>query len=63
MRTLVVKRITITMRGDDEHECELALDEVVRLLREGYTSGHNSNDTSAFYFDTTENIKKGEYPA
>lgn len=43
--------VTINLEGKTQSDIENALGEVTRLLREGYTSGHNSNNTSAYHFD------------
>lgn len=44
----------IELHGDTERDIELALDEVRRLVSEGYTSGHNRNDTGKFTFTISE---------
>lgn len=59
----LAQRITITLRGNNDGDLESALDEVLRLLREGYQSGHNSNESGAFYFTTTDDVPTGEEPA
>jgi len=45
---------TIELHGETETDIELALDEVRRLVGEGFTSGHNSNDTGKFTFNISE---------
>ena len=47
-----VKRLTITIEGRDDGDMEYALDEILKLVQDGNTSGFNSNDTGAFRFVT-----------
>jgi len=54
----MIKRLTVTIEGKDDGDLEIALDEVSRLVNEGYQAGHNSNDTGAFLFDTDEVTRK-----
>jgi hypothetical protein len=49
--TLITFQITI--RGENDPDIEDALEEVLRLIREGYTSGQGSNETGEFTFTTT----------
>ena len=51
-----MKTFTVTIDGDQSSDIEIALEEVKRLVEEGYTSGLNSNDTGRFSFEST-----GEY--
>ena len=46
------KKLIIQM--DDEHEAEITVREVLRLIEEGYTSGYYPT----FYFETEEETKK-----
>lgn len=62
-KTKTVKRVTITVCGNTDDDADLALDEVFRLLKDGYTSGHNGNESGAFYFSTTTDVSKKDYPA
>lgn len=45
--------LTVEIEGKNEGDLELALQEVTRLVGEGYTSGNNSNDTGSFRFTVT----------
>lgn len=47
---MVTKKITIELSGQSEYDCDIALDEAVRLLKEGYTAGHNSNESGSYSF-------------
>lgn len=58
----IVKQITITVRGDEEVDFDNGLDEAVRLVREGYLSGQNSNESGGFYFVTNLDLPVGEWP-
>ena len=42
----------IAIRGENAPDIEAALEEVLRLIREGYTSGQGSNETGEFAFAT-----------
>ena len=46
--------LTIQIEGETESDLEYALEEVTRLVREGYSHGFNSNDTGSFNFDIAE---------
>ena len=46
--------LTVQIRGETESDLEYALEEVLRLVREGYNHGFNSNDTGEFNFDIAE---------
>ena len=48
------KIITIEVEGEEERDLELAQEEAFRLIREGYNSGMDSNDTGDFNFTVTE---------
>ena len=50
----MAREYTITVQGEDQNDIELALAEVLKLIKEGYLSGANSNDTGEFHFDSTE---------
>jgi hypothetical protein len=47
------QRIEIDIEGAEEGDLDLSLEEVVRLLKAGFTSGQNSNDTGRFSFTST----------
>lgn len=46
--------ITIEIEGDEEGDLELALGEALSRIKQGYTSGHDANDTGRFNFDVTD---------
>lgn len=48
------KTIVTALAGVEEVDLEAAFDEVVRLVREDFTSGFNHNDTGRFAFETHE---------
>lgn len=50
----VKKVINIEVSGEYDGEIELALEEVFRLLKKGYLSGKNSNETGGFYFEVVQ---------
>lgn len=52
----MAKEFTVTVSGDTESDVELALEEVLRLIKEGYLSGQNSNENGEYSFTST-----GEY--
>ncbi len=46
--------LKVEIEGRHEIDLEDALEETLRLVREGYLSGSNSNDTGRFTFDIRE---------
>lgn len=44
-------KLTITISGNETGDLELALEEVQRLVSEGFTSGFDSNETGDFRFE------------
>lgn len=46
--------LTADVYGDDYNDLELALEEILRAIRQEYRSGTNSNDTGEYYFEVTE---------
>lgn len=44
------KKLTVEVVGREANDLEFGLEEVLRLVRESYTSGHNSNNTGQFVF-------------
>lgn len=59
----VARKITLVVAGKDEAGMEDALAEATRLINQGNRSGVNSNDSSSFYFDSTDDVPEGELPA
>jgi len=45
--------LTIKITGFQEGDLDLSLQEVNRLIAQGYTSGLNSNDTESYEFFTS----------
>lgn len=52
-----MSNLTVNAKGESTEDLLLALREVIRLVEEGYTSGHNSNTYSSFYFDINEDAE------
>lgn len=48
--------LAINAKGESTEDLLLALEEVIRLVEEGFTSGHNSNTCSSFNFDINEDV-------
>ena len=44
------KKLTLEVVGADDSDLEFGLEEVLRLVKEAYTSGHNSSSTVSFNF-------------
>lgn len=57
------KRITITLAGATEDDVEFAFSEVARLVKAGYLSGADHNETGGFYFGSTDQVPDSEVPA
>ena len=51
---MITRTITIVLRGVDESDLEDGFNEAVGRLRDGNTSGHDSNERGSFRFDCTE---------
>ena len=43
--------LTVNVEGKTSGDLELALQEIVRLVSEGYLSGGDGNDTGDYHFD------------
>jgi len=50
----VQKTITIELNGLDEDEIEFAMEEAIRKIKSGYTSGFDRNESSSFSFSIEE---------
>lgn len=48
------RRIVIELEGDTEDDLDLALAVVCSKVKQGFTSGHDSNDTGNYRFDVSE---------
>lgn len=44
------KKLTVEVVGADDSDLEFGLEEVLRLVKEAYSSGHNSNGSGSFSF-------------
>jgi|688.fasta_scaffold962245_2 hypothetical protein len=47
--------LKLTASGQSLDDIEIALEEALRLVREGYTYSHGNNDTGVYSFKLTEN--------
>ncbi len=56
-------KYTIIARGNTESDRGDAVAEAMRLIMQGNLSGHNSNDSGGFYFDSTQEVPEGQQPA
>lgn len=48
------KHLQIIIDGQDEGDLEIAIAEVTRLIRDGFTTGMDRNETGQFTFTLTE---------
>ncbi|MBS3964178.1 MAG: hypothetical protein KGZ80_06735 [Methylomonas sp.] len=46
-------KMTLEIEGNETFDLELALNEALRLVAEGYTSGFDQNDTGNYRFSIT----------
>lgn len=46
--------LIVKVQGMEDSDLEYGLEEALRLVREGYAHGFNSNDTGAFDFTSRE---------
>lgn len=44
----------IEVNGETEEDMIIALEEVMKKIKEGYTSGFDSNETSSYEFEVKE---------
>jgi len=58
-KNITMKKLTLSVEGVDDSDIEDAVREVLRLLERGFTSGHNSDGTGCFSFETTESRSEG----
>jgi len=58
----IVRKITLFVRGDTEADFEGALAEATALLNDGDLAGANTNETSGFYFESTDDVPEGDQP-
>jgi hypothetical protein len=56
----MAKEFTITVSGETQSDIEAALEEVLKLVREGYLSGVDSNESGEYSFDSTGEYKENE---
>jgi len=59
----ITRKFTIVITGQSDSAYEDARTEALRLIKDGYLCGHNSNHESAFYFDSTDQVPDNERPA
>lgn len=45
------KTLVVNVEGNTESDLEFALEQVIEKVREGYTSGMDSNDTGRYDFE------------
>lgn len=43
-------KLSIVIEGNDDGDLECALEEISRLVGEGYTTGQNANETGSYSF-------------
>lgn len=56
------RKIVIVARGDTEADLELALEEALKRIRDGYLSGSDRNDEGGFYFQVDTNVEPAVWP-
>lgn len=57
-RKKTVKQVKITLEGFDDGDIETAINEVRRLILDGFQSGTGSNDRGAYHFETLDETAK-----
>ena len=48
-------KLDIHIDSKEDYDLQLALEEVLRKVVEGYTSGADRNETGRYYFDIKDN--------
>ena len=56
------RKIVIVARGDTEADLELALEEALKRIRDGYLSGSDRNDEAGFYFQVATHVDPADWP-
>ena len=46
--------LTIKISGETDFDLEIAMEEVIRKVKEGYLSGFDSNETGDYEFSVSE---------
>lgn len=59
----VFRKYTIFVRGDDEDARDEAVARVADLMKDGYQSGMDRNESSGFYFSSVDEVPEDERPA
>lgn len=62
-KKMIVRKITIVVRGNTEQDVEEAFNEAVDRLNNGYVCGNDRNESSGFYFENSGDVPAGEIPA
>ena len=60
---MIVRKITIVVRGKTVSDVEDAFNEAVDRLNDGYTTGADNNESSGFYFENTDDVEPNQIPA
>lgn len=60
---MFLRKITIVVRGETESDFEDAFNEAVDRLNAGCISGSDRNESSAFYFENSDQVMPAEVPA
>lgn len=56
------RKIIVVVRGNTDDDLDLAVEEAFRRIREGCTSGSDSNEDGGFYFDVDSNVDRATWP-
>ena len=48
-----MKRLKVAIKGKTDGDVQVALEEVLKKVKEGYVSGADSNDDGQYRFDVT----------
>ncbi|MHB1641377.1 MAG: hypothetical protein ACYCS8_01795 [Acidithiobacillus sp.] len=59
---MITRKITIFIRGETEADVEDAFNEAVDRLNAGCAAGADSNSTSGFYFENSDDVPPNEVP-
>lgn len=54
MKHAINKEIIIRVGGESEADIQDAIDEALRLIKDGFSSGFNSNESGFFRMDVNE---------
>lgn len=60
MKYAINKEIIIRLGGDTDDDIEVALEEALRLIKDGFSSGFDSNESGFYRMDVNEPVEEDD---